>query len=96
MAEKCGYCGRFMKLIDYGAEYGTEWVCSRQDYHVAADPEHWSIGSLDSAVRVAKIRAGLDPYELSLPATFIDFLDKEWRLPFWERQVERILAEDHD
>lgn len=39
---KCDYCGRFMSLVDFGAAYGTEWVCSQQAKHVADDPEHWT------------------------------------------------------
>lgn len=42
MAEKCGYCGRYMALVDYGTEYGSEWVCSQQDKHIEADPDHWT------------------------------------------------------
>lgn len=42
MKERCGYCGRFMALVDYGAEYGVEWVCSQQAKHVQDDPEHWT------------------------------------------------------
>lgn len=91
-AEQCGYCGRFMGVVDYGAEYGTELVCSRTDWHIAADPAHWTIGSLETAVRVAKIRAGYGPDMLLLPAVFIDHLDEEWHRAFWDRQIERALA----
>lgn len=91
-AEQCPYCGRFMSLVDYGVEYGTEWVCSRTVWHIATDPEHWTIGSLETAVRVAKIRAGYDPDTLLLPPVFIEHLDKEWRQPFWVSQIERVLA----
>lgn len=59
MSEQCGYCGRFMAIVDYGAEYGSEAVCSNQEQHVADDPEHWTIGSLEVAVRVAKIQDDL-------------------------------------
>jgi|SRR6185312_14491429 len=92
MAERCPYCGRFMADVDYGAEYGSEWVCSKQFDHIVADPEHWSVGSLDTAVRVAKARAGLDPDQPYLPITFIDHLDEEWRKPFWEQQLEAIVG----
>lgn len=91
MAERCEDCGRFMSSVDYGADFGTELVCSRQFEHIVADPEHWTIGSLDMAVRVAKARAGLDPDALHSPATFIDHLDPEWRRPFWERQLDRVV-----
>ena len=91
--ERCGYCGRFMSLVDYGAEFGSEWVCSRQFDHIVSDPEHWTIGSLDQAVRVAKARAGLDPDLPEVPSRFIDHLDEEWCRPFWERQVGRVTAE---
>lgn len=40
---RCGYCGRFMRLADYGAEFGSEWVCSQQVDHIIADPQHWSV-----------------------------------------------------
>ena len=92
VAERCGYCGRFMRLVEFGAEYGSEWVCARQDWHIAADPAHWSIGSLAIAIRVAKIRAGLEPDDRTLPALFIEHMDPEWRRPFWERQLDRVLA----
>ncbi len=92
MSEQCGYCGRFMAFVDYGVEFGSEWVCSRQEEHIAADPEHWLIGSLDVAVRVAKIRAGVDPDMPQLPAVFVDHMDAEWRRPFWESQVDRVLT----
>jgi len=39
---KCDYCGRYMSLVDYGAEWGTDWVCSQQAKHIEDDPEHWS------------------------------------------------------
>ena len=94
MAEQCGYCGRFMAVVDYGAEYGSEPVCSKQFDHIVADPEHWTVGTLDEAVRVAKARAAYDPDTMLLPAVFIEHLDKEWRQPFWERQVGRVLAAD--
>lgn len=42
-AQRCSYCGRFMALVDYGAEFGTDWVCSKQAEHILADPEHWSV-----------------------------------------------------
>ena len=92
MAEPCPYCGRFMAFVDLGAFYGTEWVCSQQFEHIVADPDHWTIGSLDQAVRVAKARAGLDPEVLAQPVEFIDHLDEKWRRPFWERQVDRVLT----
>ena len=81
-----------MSEVDYGAHYGTEFVCSKQFDHMVADPEHWTIGSLDTAVRVAKARSGLDPDSAHVPALFIDNLDSEWREPFWERQVGRVFA----
>lgn len=92
MSEQCGYCGQYMTLVDYGAEAGSEWVCSRQTEHIVADPEHWTIGSLETAVRVAKMRAGVDPEMPHLPAVFIEHLDEEWRQPFWERQLDRVLS----
>jgi len=91
MGEPCPYCGRFMARLDYGIEFGEEWVCSRQFEHIVADPDHWTIGTLDKAVSVAKARAGLDPDAAALPATFIEHLDKEWRRPFWERQLDRVV-----
>lgn len=95
-SERCGYCGRFMSTVDYGAGYGIEWVCSKQFDHIVSDPEHWSVGSLGMAVRVAKARAGLDPDENHPPASFIDHLDQEWREPFWEKQISRVLEDTHD
>jgi hypothetical protein len=92
MSAQCGYCGRYMALVDYGVEYGTGWVCSRQTEHIVADPEHWTIGSLDQAVRIAKIRSGVDPDMHHLPAVFIEHLDAEWRPQFWEHQLDRVIA----
>lgn len=91
MAEQCGYCGRYMALVDYGLEFGSEWVCSRQIYHIAADPEHWSIDSLQTAVKVAKIRAGLDPDRIYPPAQFYKNLGPKWEPQFWAQQVNRVL-----
>lgn len=48
MSERCDYCGRFTALVDYGAEWGTEWVCSQQRRHAVADPEHWTVPDLDA------------------------------------------------
>ncbi|WP_152545384.1 hypothetical protein [Microbacterium sp. CH12i] len=81
-----------MAAIDYGLSYGTEWVCSKQFDHIVADPAHWTVSDLDTAVRVAKMRAGLDPDQKHLPATFIDHMDEEWRMPFWKAQLEAIVA----
>ncbi len=47
-AEQCPYCGRFMALVDYGAEHGTELVCSKQRQHALSDPEHWTVPELDA------------------------------------------------
>jgi hypothetical protein len=92
VAERCKYCGRFMSRVDFGAEFGSEWVCTSLFFnHMVADPEHWSAGSLDEAIRVAKARAGLDPDALAQPIDFLDHLDAEWRQPFWERQVATTL-----
>lgn len=91
MAEQCGYCGRFMALVDYGPEGGMDWVCSRTDWHIAVDPEHWVINSLDTAVRIAKIRAGLDPAQAYPPARFYEHLGPKWEPQFWARQVDRVL-----
>ena len=89
---RCGYCGRFMADVDYGLEYGSEWVCSKQLDHIVADPEHWTVGTLDTALRVAKARAGLDPDQAYQPAEFIEHLDQQWRQPFWECQLDRVAA----
>jgi hypothetical protein len=83
-----------MKLEDYGAEYGSEWVCSKQFDHIVADPDHWTVGTLDTAVRVAKARAGLDPDAMHKPALFVEHLDTEWRDPFWDRQISRVVAQE--
>lgn len=91
MSEPCPYCGRFMARVDHGVEFGVEWECSKQFEHIVADPDHWTIGSLDMAVRVAKVRAGLAADVPYLPTLFIDHLDEKWRQPFWERQVDRVL-----
>lgn len=40
--ERCGYCGRFM-AEEFDTEWGERWVCSQQDAHILADPEHWSV-----------------------------------------------------
>lgn len=50
--------------------------------------------NLDEAVREAKVRAGLSPDEKHLPKLFVDHLDPEWRMPFWRRQIEMVVASE--
>lgn len=51
--ERCDYCGRYMAFEDYGADYGCEWVCSRQADHILADPEHWTLSDGTPAHRLS-------------------------------------------
>lgn len=53
-------------------------------------PKH---ATLTAAVRAAKIDADLDPDVKYPPAQWVDFLEPEWRRPFWDAQIERAVLD---
>jgi len=47
-----------MSREDFGAEYGSEWVCSQQRQHILDDPEHWSVYVVDHDLGDGKTYTG--------------------------------------
>lgn len=50
--------------------------------------------TLEEAIVAAKVAAGLDP-DLKYPAyEFHEHIEERWRQPFWEHQLNHVIADD--